>query len=351
MNSLTEIINTITRDTGITINQAVNILVTFFSMNTETESLFDIYIDHKDFKAIQKQAHQIKGTAANLRMLQIRECAELIETGAKECNLDLCQQYISKLSEYIKALKSQMSLFLSIQKLKILIVEDNLASGKMLEQIIINLGHDSLGIVSSPEQALVSVKSELPDVVFMDIDLSTEMNGIYTAELLSGHYSIPVIFASIHADEATIKKAKMHGIGYVIKPYTSTEIEEMIGLASRSIINSRNADKSEQVKLKVKVDNRVFFINLYDVICFEARLHIILVQTEHRTYELRTSLKEIKTLDIKGHFIQPNRRFLVNRNCVEELQSENYNYFLKVKSLDKLIPISKGNIKMIKSIF
>lgn len=351
MNELTEIINTLTRETGINFNQAVSILESFFTGSAETEKLFNIYIEHEDYKAIQKQAHQIKGTAANLRMPQVREYAELIETGAKECNIDLCEQYILIMSEHIKAFKSQMSLYLEIQKLRILIVEDNLASGKMLEQIIINLGHYSLGVVSSPEQALVSVKNELPDVIFMDIDLSTEMNGIYTAELLSGYYSIPVIFASVHADEATIKKANTYGIGYVVKPFTSTEIEDMIGLASKSIVNSRDVNKAEQKKLKVKDDNRMFFINLYDVIYFEARLHIILVYTEYKIFELRTSLKDIKTLDANGHFIQPHRSFLVNRSYVSELINEDYNYYLKLKSFPDLIPVSKNNAKIIKNVF
>lgn len=350
MKDLSEIFNALTHEVGVHLNQAVGIFESFFSSYAETKRLFKIYVRHKDFLAIQKQAHQLKGTAANLRMSHISEIADLIECAAKECNIELCESSIINISEQITILEAQMASYVKIHKLKILIVEDNIASGKFLEQIIVNLGHVSLGIASSPEQALLSVKNELPDLVFMDIDLSTEMNGIYTAELLSGYHSVPVVFVSIHADEATIKTAKDYGVGYVIKPFTSKEIEEMIGLASKSIANLQHANMADQVKFKVKDDNRIIFIDLYDVIYFEARAHTILIYTAYKAYQLNTSLKDIKALDANDSFIQPHRSFLVNRAYISELINENYDYHLKLKTLSTLIPVSQKRVKMVKAI-
>ena len=350
MKDLSEIFNAFTHEIGINLNQAVSIFESFFFSYAETERLFKIYEEHKDYQAIQKQAHQLKGTAANLRMAYISEIAGLIELAAKECNIELCENNILKISEEINVLKLQMNSYKKLDKLKILIVEDNLASGKILEQIIINLGHLSLGIVSSPEQALLSVKDVLPDLVFMDIDLSTEMNGIYTAELLSGYHSVSVVFISIHADEATIKAAKQYGIGYIVKPFTSKEIEEMIGIASKHILNLKQTNKTDQIKIKVKDDNRIFFIDLNDVIYFEARAHTICIYTRYKAYQSVTSLKVIKELDINNCFIQPHRSFLVNRAFVSELINEKYNYQLKLKYLSTLIPVSQSKIKLIKTI-
>jgi two-component system response regulator LytT len=348
MKDLPEIINTLTNEVGINLYQAVSILKSFFSGYVETERLFKICVKHKDYQAIQKQAHQLKGTAVNLRMSHISVIAGLIESATKECNIELCEDSIKNLSEQIAILESQMALYERIGKLKMLIVEDNFASGKILEQIILNFGHHSLGIVSSPEQALLSVKNELPDLVFMDIDLSTEMNGIYTAELLSRYHSVPVVFVSIHADEAIIKTAMNYGVGYVVKPFTPKEIEEMIGLASNNIVNLERDNKADQRKLKVKEDNRIFFIDLYDVIYFEARAHTILIYTSYKTYKLNTSLKNIKAIDDNDSFIQPHRSFLVNRAYISELINENYDYQLKLISLSTLIPVSQKKVKMIK---
>lgn len=350
MKHLSEVFNALTHEVGVHLNQAVGIFESFFSSYVETKRLFEIYVRHKDFSAIQKQAHQLKGTAANLRMSHISEITDLLESVAKEGNIELCEDRILEINEQIGFLELQMTSYKKILKLKILIVEDNMASGKILEQIIINLGHHSLGVVSSPEEALLSVKKELPDLAFMDIDLSTEMNGIYTAELLSGYHSVPVVFVSIHADEAIIKTAKNFGVGYVVKPFTSKEIEEMIALASKSIANLQHANVADQVKLKVKDDNRIIFIDLNDVIYFEAKGHTILVYTSYKAYQLNSSLKSIKAMDADDSFIQPHRSFLVNRAYISELTHENYDYQLKLKTLSTLIPVSKKNVKMIKEI-
>lgn len=351
MKELTEIINTLTREVGIHLSQAISIFESFFSGYAEAERLLEICVKHKDFNAISKHAHQLKGTAANLRMSHISDCATLIETAAKESDMGRCKDYISNITEYIDSLKSQMELYQKIQRLKILIVEDNIASGKILEQTIINLGHNSLGIVSSPEQVLLSVKKELPDAVFMDIDLSGEMNGIYTAELLSCYYSIPVIFVSVHAESTIIKNAQQYGIGYVVKPFTQKEIEEMIGLISKNIMDMQASKKPEPTKLKVKDDNQIFFIDFYDVICFEAKGHNILIYTDYKVFESRMGLKDIKTMDVNGCFIQPHRSYLVNSVYVEEIINENYNYRLRLRFIPNLLPVSKKNVKAIKNVF
>lgn len=351
MKDLSKILNMLTNEVGVHLDQALRLFESFFSGYSEAEKLFEIYFKHQDFDAVQRQAHQLKGTAANLRMAHISKLSEQIEAAAKAGDLDLCQDSVKEISKQINLLKSQMVEYKKIHKIKILIVEDNQASGQILEQIILNLGHTSLGIVSSPEQALLSVKSELPDLVFMDIELSAEMNGIYTAELLSGYHSIKVVFVSVHAEESVIKAANQYGIGYIIKPFTAKEIEKMIELAINSIVNSQSEDKKEQAKLRLKDDNKIFFIDFKDIIYFEARAHTILVCTDERTYSLNSSLKDIKEMDINDLFIQPHRGYLVNKGRISELIHENYNYQLKIDQSSTLIPVSQKNVKMVKALF
>lgn len=351
MKDLSKILSMLTNEVGVHLDQALRLFESFFSGYSEAEKLFEIYFKHQDFEAVQRQAHQLKGTAANLRMILISQLSEKIESAAKAGDIEMCKALVTDISEQIYILKSQMIEYKKIHKIKILIVEDNQASGQILEQIILNLGHTSLGVVSSPEQALLSVKNELPDLVFMDIDLSAEMNGIYTAELLSGYHSIKVVFVSVHAEESIIKAAKQYGIGYIIKPFTAKEIEKMIELAINSIANSQSEDKTEHIKLRLKDDNKIFFIDLKDVIYFEARAHTILVCTDEKTYHLTSSLKDIKALDKNDMFIQPHRGYLVNKGRISELVHENYNYQLKIDKSSTLIPVSQKNVKLIKELF
>ena len=94
MKDLSEIIYVLMREVGLHLNQAIGILELFFSNHAETERLLGICVKHKDFAAIQKQAHQLKGTTANLRMSCISDIASSLETAAKEFDIGLCEKYI-----------------------------------------------------------------------------------------------------------------------------------------------------------------------------------------------------------------------------------------------------------------
>ena len=351
MNDFTEILNNLIFEVGIYHNQAIAIMQSFFSDFSDMRELIDMFIEHKDFQAIQRQAHQLRGTTANLRLSHVSAVAALLESAAKECNVVMCEENMKKIVDEINDLKLQMKATIEDYKLKTLIVEDNIASGRVLEQIILNLGHISLGIVASPEKAFLSVKNSPPDVVFMDIDLSAEMDGIHTAELISGYHSIPVVFVSIHADEITLTTAKEYGVGYIVKPYTQQEVEEMIRVVCENMMKKQTKCRTDRTKIKVKNDNRIFFLELNDVILFESRAHTIILHTSEKKYQINSSLKDIKVMDKQNNFIQPHRSFLVNRAYVEELINENYNYHLKVKCISNPIPVSQKSIKKIKSLF
>ncbi len=351
MSSFYEIIGKMIKETDLKYNQALNIYESFFNSFSETEQLLQLYLEHQDFIAIKKLAHQIKGTAANLRIESVRSKAEDMEQAAHQESILSIANLITEIKNDIAQLNEQMSKNNKVKNLSILIVEDNLASGQMLEQIIINLGHTPLGIMTTPEQTLMFVKQQVPDLIFMDIDLSSEMNGIYTAELLSGYYSIPIVFVSIHADESTIMNATRFGVGYIVKPFMPREIEEMINRVKNNLTEVSPVEEIKKPKIKIKEDNKIILLDLEEVIYFESDLHMVIINTKNRNYKIRSNMKSLKKLDDDNLFITTHQSFLVNKRHIEQLVNNNYNYSLKLKEIDKLIPISKSNLKSVKQLF
>jgi CheY-like chemotaxis protein len=88
-----------------------------------------------------------------------------------------------------------------------------------------NLGHEITDTVPSGEQATASVKENRPDLIFMDIGLKGEMDGIQTAEQIRSQHNIPVIFLTAYADEKTLERAKVTApCGYLTKPFEETDL-------------------------------------------------------------------------------------------------------------------------------
>ncbi len=349
MSGLKNSINTLVRDLELNLHQAIKIFNTFFLEFSGTKKLLEYSLEKKDFESISRQCHKLQGTSANLRIPDVSILADQIGKASKIKDASLCKLYIFKLEKHILQLESEFNEYRQNQSLRILIVEDNPINSRLLEQIIENLGHQSLGICVSAEQALVSVKEKSPDLIFMDINLSSAMNGIYTAELLASLYSVAIVFVSVHSKAEYINEAKRIGVGFIVKPFMPKEIEEMI---DQVYINIKNKDKivHNDVTLKVKNDNKISFININNIICFEASGHTIFVYTEFNSFKLSNTLKEIAKLDSNNCFIMPHRSFLINKHFIQEIIHQNNTYQIKLKGLPQLIPISKNNIKKIKNL-
>lgn len=236
---------------------------------------------------------------------------------------------------------------------KILIVEDDFVSGKLLGKIIINLGYELIDIIPSAEGALNSIVMKKPDLVLMDINLSGIMDGIHTAELLNGYYNIPVVFVTQHSDEGTIIKAKKNGIGYIVKPVFEKEIKEVLDIVFSNIKNKHlsNAPNNNIFKLAIKDEEKILFIDLYDISYIESQGHISLIYINNFVFKKRSSIKEIEDMDVKNKFFRCHKSFLVNLDMVEGLIcEENYKYQIKLKSTKMLIPISKNKLKEFRNI-
>lgn len=76
----------------------------------------------------------------------------------------------------------------------ILIVEDEILVGMMLKKTIEHQGYRVIDIVTTGEAAIAKVAEQVPDLLFMDVTLSGEIDGITTAEKIKAIKDIPVIF-------------------------------------------------------------------------------------------------------------------------------------------------------------
>ncbi len=91
---------------------------------------------------------------------------------------------------------------------KILIVEDEIVSGILLQKFLTGHGFAVTALVASGEEAVESARLNRPDVVLMDIQLAGEMNGIDAAVRIKTYDDIPVIFITGY-DEPIIRDRAM----------------------------------------------------------------------------------------------------------------------------------------------
>ena len=70
------------------------------------------------------------------------------------------------------------------EKIRILIVEDDMIIGANISLQLTKLGYEVTGIVPRGEEAIVYVKENTPDILLMDINLKGSIDGIDTAKAI-----------------------------------------------------------------------------------------------------------------------------------------------------------------------
>ncbi|PZO36987.1 MAG: hybrid sensor histidine kinase/response regulator [Pseudanabaena frigida] len=117
--------------------------------------------------------------------------------------------------------------------IKILVVEDEVITARVILEELTQLGYVVTDTVTSSEDAIASVSQNAPDLVLMDIILrGSEQDGIATASILRQEFQIPVIYITAHTDEATLERAKIsEPFGYLVKPFDEKDLRVVIETA------------------------------------------------------------------------------------------------------------------------
>ena len=145
---------------------------------------------------------------------------------------------------------------------KILIVEDELISSRLLQNYLIEMGHKIVGVVPSGEEAIAYILDNSPDLLLMDIELSGKLNGIETVEIIRQTKDIPVLFLTGQTDKSLMERAKaVDPIGYLLKPIQSVQLEIIIEMTRKKILVDQELENYRKYLERLVVDRTQGLVN------------------------------------------------------------------------------------------
>jgi two-component system, response regulator PdtaR len=115
---------------------------------------------------------------------------------------------------------------------RILIVDDDSTTANVMQLYLENFGFVVAGIASSGAEAIEKTKSLKPDLILMDVNLGSGLDGIDTAEIIIKNFHTPVIYVTSHNDEKTLERAQQtNPYGYINKPLRDTDLKTTVRFA------------------------------------------------------------------------------------------------------------------------
>jgi CheY-like chemotaxis protein len=115
------------------------------------------------------------------------------------------------------------------EKLKVLVVEDEVLTAKMLKMDLEELGVNVLETIAKGEEAVKVALQENPSLILMDIRLAGGLDGIEAAERIIQKKKIPIVFMTGYATEEIKKRAlKVNPVDYLDKPVDIYRIKNIL---------------------------------------------------------------------------------------------------------------------------
>ena len=159
---------------------------------------------------------------------------------------------------------------------KILIVDDDVSIGNMLEEMLIKEDYAVFRAYSGTE-ALLLLRESRPDLVLLDLMLP----GLSGEELLPYLRDVPVIVVSARADVEDKVELLLGGAAdYVTKPFSGKELMARIAVQIRKKEQEQRVVQLENNEVKSTLNYDEIRLNTEDFQCFAAGKEVRLTRTE-----------------------------------------------------------------------
>ncbi len=220
--------------------------------------------------------------------------------------------------------------------LNAVIVDDESKAIQSLSWELSNFNEDIkiIKTFTNPKDALVFLKTNTPDCLFLDIQMPT-MDGFQFLEKLTNRDFAVVITTAY--DEYAIKALKHEAMDYLLKPIDSDDlsdtIQKIIKFNSR-IINSNKFEKllldinkkQSSKKITLNTDGKLIFLKTKDILFIQSDgNYSTFFLTRNQKLVVTKKLKDVNNLLPEYEFFRIHNSFIVNLNKVKEfLKTDGY---------------------------
>ncbi|HOW39003.1 MAG TPA: LytTR family DNA-binding domain-containing protein [Bacteroidales bacterium] len=234
--------------------------------------------------------------------------------------------------------------------IKSIIIEDSrLARRELCEMLKTFPQIQIAGEFGSSEDALKFIRSDSPDLLFLDIHLPGK-NGF---ELLEELDEVPAVIFTTAFDQYAIRSFEFNTIDYLLKPISYERLNMSIERAKVHFQNEKVLTKylSESCQVFIKDGDKCWFVKIKDVFLLESVGNYTQVYFDRHKPLVLKSLNHYETVLDPAMFLRINRQQIINLNFIEKVVSW-FNGKIKLKLRNGLeIEVSRRQTDKIKELF
>ena len=219
-----------------------------------------------------------------------------------------------------------------MEKVLILIVEDEPIIGKDIQGLLQSLGYEVNEVITTGEEAILKAVELQPDLILMDIALSGKIDGIEAVKKIKEELDVPIIYLTAHTEENTFDRAReTEPYGYLVKPVGRNDFYTAIETAlHRHQMEISLQESKNRYRTLIANANEAILVAQNGIIKFANPKAIDLFGYTPEEYASRPFVE----------FIHPDDREMVIQRHLRRLKGEDFEKVYTFRMIDK-----EGNIR------
>ena len=241
------------------------------------------------------------------------------------------------------------------QKIRTLVVDDEpVARQRMLSLLQNEPDIEIIGECESGQDAISRIELTSPDLVFLDIQMP-QMDGLQLSRAL-GERMPAVVFVTAY-DEYALRAFEVHALDYLLKPFDGPRFLRTLERARERLERQRAGDLGKRLlamvqdlrpepaqppdRLVVKSGGRIFFVRTDEIDWIDAAGNYVRLHVKGEAYLFRETMTAMEARLDQSRFVRIHRSHIVNAERIKELQPDNGDYTVVLRSGERL-PLSRG---------
>lgn len=216
-----------------------------------------------------------------------------------------------------------------MDELKAILVDDEPSSLQNLHQKLTEFCPDVtiVGSTNKPEDAILLIREQKPDVVFLDIEMP-RMNGFRMLDEL-GTVDFDIIFTTAYNHYA-VDAIRISAFDYLMKPIAIKDLQQAVERLSKNqkhqtkdkldvLKSSLNSNKSQEEKIAVPTSEGLEFIPIKNILHIESSSNYSkLFFVEGKSILVTKLLKDFEDMLLPYNFFRIHNSHLINLNYIKK---------------------------------
>jgi two-component system LytT family response regulator len=190
-----------------------------------------------------------------------------------------------------------------------------------------------LGECGDGASAVNAIRSQTPDLVFLDIQMPA-MNGMEVVAAIGATRMPATVFVTAY-EQYAVRAFEANAIDYLVKPFSRERFANTLqrvklrlsASGAEAHVSARILQAIEAMRqrddylqrIPVRIDEHVVFVDVDDIVWIKANGNTVLIHLADRSHELRETMSALAARLDPRHFARVHRSAIINVRRVKTI--------------------------------